>query len=224
MDQKTFAIIFIIVTAIAVGALTVNKFQEQASPLPSPQTSDNNLVFNQPSQSPTSYPNQIITPTPPALKVKQFKNFPILNPSQLQNKKVVIETKKGKIEFKIYSEATKAASSFIFLTNNNFFDGLTFHRVVPHFVIQGGDPLMNGTGGPGYTFADEPVTRAYTRGTVAMANAGPNTNGSQFFIMLEDHPELPPNYTIFGQVTLGQEVIEKIATGDTMDKVVINSF
>lgn len=98
---------------------------------------------------------------------------------------------------------------------------MTFHRVVPGFVIQGGDPSGNGTGGPGYTFDDEPVTLKYDKGIVAMANAGPNTNGSQFFIMLEDNPTLPPNYTIFGKVIKGQDVVSSIQVGDVMKKVTI---
>ena len=120
------------------------------------------------------------------------------------------------------SKATPLASSnFIFLANEKFYDGLTFHRREEGFVIQGGDPLGNGTGGPGYTFADEPVTGDYLRGVVAMANAGPNTNGSQFFIMLADHPELPKNYTIFGKVVEGMETVDKIMPGDVMKKVTI---
>ena len=91
-------------------------------------------------------------------------------------------------------------------------------------MIQGGDPLGNGTGGPGYRFEDEPVTKKYDKGIVAMANAGPNTNGSQFFIMLEDNPQLPPNYTIFGKVISGQDVVDKIVIGDVMQKVTIENL
>ncbi|OGE20089.1 peptidylprolyl isomerase [Candidatus Daviesbacteria bacterium RIFCSPLOWO2_01_FULL_43_38] len=137
----------------------------------------------------------------------------------MQNKKAVIETGKGKIEFEIYPEATKTASNFIFLARDGFYDGLIFHRVEPGFVIQGGDPLGNGTGGPGYKFEDEPVVDKYTKGVVAMANSGPNTNGSQFFIMLDDHPELPPKYTIFGVVIKGQDVVDQIKVGDVMRQV-----
>ena len=120
------------------------------------------------------------------------------------------------------SKATPLASSnFIFLAKEKFYDGLTFHRREEGFVIQGGDPLGNGTGGPGYAFADEPVTGDYLRGVVAMANAGPNTNGSQFFIMLADHPELPKNYTIFGKVREGMEVVDEIKVGDKILKATI---
>ena len=95
-----------------------------------------------------------------------------------------------------------------------FYDGLIFHRVIDGFMIQGGDPTGTGRGGPGYRFNDEPVKRQYLRGTMAMANAGPNTNGSQFFIMHADYP-LPPNYTIFGKLTSGEDVLDSIATAPT---------
>jgi cyclophilin family peptidyl-prolyl cis-trans isomerase len=152
--------------------------------------------------------------------LKQYQQFPgELTPSKLKDKKVQITTNKGVIEMMIYPEATKAASNFLFLTRDKFYDGLTFHRVVPKFVIQGGDPLGDGSGGPGYQFEDEPVTRKYDKGIVAMANAGPNTNGSQFFIMLENNESLPPQYTIFGKVTKGMDVVAKIAVGDVMTSV-----
>lgn len=100
--------------------------------------------------------------------------------------------------------------NFLTLASKGFYDNTIFHRVMEGFMIQGGDPLGNGTGGPGYKFDDEPFTGEYTRGTVAMANAGPNTNGSQFFIMHKDYP-LPKNYVIFGKVVSGMETVDKIA-------------
>src|SRR3989344_239506 len=158
----------------------------------------------------------------PLDKNKNVGRFPgILRPDVLAGKKAVIKTGKGDIHFEIYPEASKSASNFMLLAVNGFYDNLTFHRVEPGFVIQGGDPLGNGTGGPGYTFEDEPVIRAYTKGIVAYANAGPSTNGSQFFILLEDRPDLAPKYTIFGKVISGQEVVEKIKPGDLMQKVSI---
>jgi len=155
----------------------------------------------------------------------KFNKFPgVLPDSELKDKKIVIQTAKGDIEFEILPDAPKAASNFIFLTKQGFYDGLIFHRVEPGFVVQGGDPNGNGTGGPGYKFEDESVKRSYTKGIVAMANAGPNTNGSQFFIMLADHiNDLPPSYTIFGKVIKGQEVVDKIVVGDAMEKVTVES-
>jgi len=151
---------------------------------------------------------------------KTTRTFPgVLPEAERIGQQVRIVTEKGEIVFDVFGdEAPKAASNFLALARDGFYDGLTFHRVEPGFVIQGGDPLGNGTGGPGYQFEDEPVTRKYDAGIVAMANAGPNTNGSQFFIMLEDVP-LPPNYTIFGKVTSGMETVRKIAVGDRMISV-----
>ncbi|MBI2330131.1 peptidylprolyl isomerase [Candidatus Daviesbacteria bacterium] len=134
----------------------------------------------------------------------------------------MIQTSKGIIQLQIYPEASMAASNFILLSANGFYDGLTFHRV-EDWVIQGGDPTGTGSGGPGYQFPDEPVNREYVRGIVAMANSGPDTNGSQFFILKKDSP-LPPNYTIFGAVISGREVVDKISIGDVMQRVVIQNL
>jgi len=110
------------------------------------------------------------------------------------------------------------------LAEKGYYDGLTFHRVVPGFVIQGGDPIGSGSGGPGYQFEDEKVQGDYKAGTVAMANSGPDTNGSQFFICIEDQPTLPKQYNLFGQVISGMDVVGKIAIGDKMEKVTIESL
>src|SRR5579864_4886825 len=123
---------------------------------------------------------------------------------------VGINTNRGLIVLELDPQyAPVTVNNFVYLAENHFYDGLTFHRVVPGFVIQGGDPTGMGSGGPGYQFSDEKVSRPYDKGIVAMANAGPNTNGSQFFIMLANNP-LPPQYTIFGQVISGQDVVDKI--------------
>lgn len=153
---------------------------------------------------------------------KRPPQFPgVLPPAERVNKKIRIMTAKGPIVFELFGEeAPLTVSNFVWLTRNGFYDGLTFHRREEGFVIQGGDPNGNGTGGPGWKFRDEPVTREYTRGIVAMANSGPNTNGSQFFIMLADTP-LPKSYTIFGNVISGMDVVDKIAVGDVMTKVTI---
>lgn len=123
----------------------------------------------------------------------------------------IMKTTEGTIKIKLNAAQTPiTVNNFVGLAKKNFYDNTIFHRVIKGFMIQGGDPNGNGSGGPGYSFADEPFTGEYTRGTVAMANAGPNTNGSQFFIMHKDNP-LPKNYVIFGQVIEGIEVVDKIA-------------
>jgi len=131
-----------------------------------------------------------------------------------KNKKqyVVLETSEGKIKIELAFNATpKTAGNFWELAGKGFYNNTIFHRAIDGFMIQGGDPKGDGTGGPGYKFDDEPFTGEYVRGTVAMANSGPNTNGSQFFIMHQDNP-LPKNYVIFGKVVEGIEVVDKIAT------------
>ena len=131
--------------------------------------------------------------------------------------RATISTTLGDIELDVFTtDAPKAANNFLDLAEKGFYDGVIFHRVVPGFVIQGGDPTGTGRGGPGYTFADEKFSGDYNRGTVAMANAGPNTNGSQFFVCLGDLAgRLPKSYTIFGQVTKGMDVVDAIAAGKT---------
>jgi len=130
---------------------------------------------------------------------------------------ITIDTNYGAIVFEAYdTDAPNTVKNFISLADKGFYNGLTFHRVIKGFMIQGGDPTGDGTGGPGYKFADElnpsaPSYKAgYVKGVVAMANAGPDTNGSQFFIMTADYP-LPNNYTIFGKVVSGQDTVDKIA-------------
>jgi cyclophilin family peptidyl-prolyl cis-trans isomerase len=128
-----------------------------------------------------------------------------------------VDTSEGRITIDLHAQdAPKTVNNFVFLARQGYYDGVVFHRVIDGFMIQTGDPTGTGRGGPGYTFPDEPVKRRYTRGIVAMANAGPNTNGSQFFIVQGNDVGLPPNYTIFGQVTSGLDVVDTIARVDTL--------
>ena len=122
-----------------------------------------------------------------------------------------IETTVGVIEIELLDDAApKTVENFVTLAKKGFYDGVIFHRVVPGFVIQGGDPEGTGMGGPGYKFDDEPVTMGYARGTVAMANSGPNTNGSQFFICVTETAFLDGQYSAFGEVIEGMDVADKI--------------
>lgn len=221
MTERNLLIGFIVVLVVGAGVFGLySKFKSGVAEeiIPTPAT---NVVFG----NPTPIATQAGESVQSKKVMKTYPKFPgVLAETQLKNKKAIIATPKGNIEFEIYPEATKAASNFVFLAKDHFYDGLTFHRVEPGFVIQGGDPAGNGTGGPGYKFEDEPVKRKYEKGTVAMANAGLNTNGSQFFICLADLPQLPPKYTIFGKVISGQEVVDKIAIGDVMTKVTIENL
>lgn len=135
---------------------------------------------------------------------------------------VTIATDKGEIVMDLDPRlAPRTVNNFVSLARDGFYDGLTFHRVVPNFVIQGGCPHGTGTGGPGYKFADEPVQGNYRDGAVAMANSGPDTNGSQFFICLGDQMGLPKQYNLFGHTVAGLDVVAKIAVGDVMNSVTI---
>ncbi len=140
-------------------------------------------------------------------------------------KTATIETSKGTIELELHVEKTpKTCANFQKLVKQGFYDGLTFHRVIPDFMVQAGCPQGTGTGGPGYTFEDEvdPGLKHDGPGVLSMANAGPNTNGSQFFITHVATPWLDGKHSVFGRVTQGQDVVNKIAQGDKMTKVSIS--
>ncbi len=131
----------------------------------------------------------------------------------------VISTDKGDIELELMPEyAPATVNNFIFLAREGFYDGTSFHRVIQDFMIQGGDPTGTGRGGPGYRFADEfdgnPLT--HERGVISMANAGPGTNGSQFFITHGPQPHLDGRHTVFGKVIAGQDVVDSVEQGDTI--------
>ncbi|PIP56366.1 peptidylprolyl isomerase [candidate division WWE3 bacterium CG22_combo_CG10-13_8_21_14_all_39_12] len=148
---------------------------------------------------------------PETLGVKQYQRAPEPFLEEGKDYVVSLQTNKGNINIKLFQdEVPNAANNFAFLVKDGFYNGVTFHRVVKGFMIQGGDPLGSGMGGPGYKFDDEPVIRSYDRGIVAYANSGPNTNGSQFFIMHADYP-LPPQYIIFGEVVDGMDTVDAIA-------------
>src|SRR5438876_9259068 len=150
-------------------------------------------------------------------KHKQWSAAPAMQLDPAKKYTASLETNKGTIEVELLaSEAPKTVNNFVFLAGEGFYDGVPFHRVIKGFMVQTGDPTGTGTGGPGYRFADEPVSSDYTPGTLAMANSGPNTNGSQFFIMHGNHTgRLPKNYNIFGKVVEGMNVVDKIASAPT---------
>ncbi len=148
---------------------------------------------------------------------KQYEAAPELTVDLSKEYNVVLHTSEGDISVALHTaDAPQTVNNFLFLGGDGFYDGVIFHRVIPGFMVQGGDPTGTGRGGPGYRFRDElgHSKSTYGRGTLAMANSGPNTNGSQFFIMHADYP-LPNQYSIFGEVTNGIEVVDRIAAGAT---------
>jgi len=165
----------------------------------SSQRNTNTAVPSESSQSSSSEQSVVQLPTPD-MKIKKNKTY-----------SAVLTTSEGDITIALNAKETPiTVNNFVELAKKKFYNNTIFHRVIKGFMIQGGDPEGTGRGGPGYKFDDESFEGDYTRGTVAMANAGPNTNGSQFFIMHKDN-NLPKNYTIFGKVTKGLDVVDKIA-------------
>lgn len=181
--------------------------------------SDNQIAQNQTTSDPMidAYAldgvagNGVDTSTSLTLQQKLSLKSSPMEIDQTKQYSAVLHTSSGDITIELNKGQTPVTvNNFVSLARKGFYNGTIFHRVINGFMIQGGDPVGDGTGGPGYRFADEPFTGDYTRGTVAMANAGPNTNGSQFFIMHQTNA-LPKNYTIFGHVTAGMNVVDDIA-------------
>jgi cyclophilin family peptidyl-prolyl cis-trans isomerase len=226
MNKVPFVIIAILlITAVFVAVFSTNDGKNPLAALgdttPTPSL---NLING------TQTPNQQVQGQQTQQQVQPTVVVPTTSVNDIITANMVtIHTAKGDIEFQTYpNDAPKTVANFSTLAKKGYYNGLTFHRVEPGFVIQGGDPNGNGSGGYsiyGPTFEDElnPDTESYKEGykegVVAMANRGPNTNGSQFFIMLADNDSLPKNYTIFGKVTKGMDVVKQIVVGDKMTSV-----
>ena len=136
-----------------------------------------------------------------------------------------METARGTFQIRLAGgAATLTVANFVALARRGYFDGATFHRVVPNFVIQDGDPTATGNGGPGYEIRDELNPKEYGEGTVGMALSGPDTGGSQWFATHAPHPHRDGIYTVFGQVAAGQDVVERIEQGDRINRVVITEI
>ena len=166
-------------------------------------------------------------PPRPADRNQMFKGLPPTTIDPAQSYTATIVTAKGEIVCELYAaDAPQTVNNFVYLARSGFYDGLTFHRVVPGFVIQGGDPLGNGRGGPGYTVPAE-IAKPHPKGALATARLGDQANprrassGSQFYITLAPTPHLDGGYTVFGQVTQGMEVVESIAVGDAIQQIAI---
>lgn len=159
------------------------------------------------------------------MPTKQWNSPPemIIDPKKAYS--VTIETERGTIELELYPQhAPKTVNNFVFLARDGFYDGVSFHRVIANFMIQGGDPTGTGSGGPGYRFEDELKGNPLTHETcvISMANAGPNTNGSQFFITHAPQSHLNGKHTVFGKVVKGQDVVDAIRQGDIMKRVAVS--
>ena len=156
---------------------------------------------------------------------KQWDNPPAMQIDPQKTYRVTIETNRGDMELELYPEyAPKTVNNFVFLAQEGFYDGVVFHRVISDFMIQGGDPTGTGRVGPGYKFEDEVAGNPlrHETGVISMANAGPNTNGSQFFITHSPQPHLDGMHTVFGKLVEGQEIVNAIQQGDRMLKVMVS--
>lgn len=156
---------------------------------------------------------------------KNWKTAPEMQIDKSKTYRATIETARGTIELDLYPEhAPKTVNNFVFLAGEGFYDGVSFHRVIDNFMVQGGDPTGTGRGGPGYSFEDElrgnPLK--HDAKVISMANAGPNTNGSQFFITHAPQPHLDGRHTVFGKVVAGEDVVDEIEQGDVMTKVSVS--
>ncbi len=214
--MKKIIVPLILVLIVIAAAFYFTKTPSAQAPAETDTTTQ-----NPPQNDETANPE---TPAPTSTKTTTKANSNESKPMDLsqyktpitlvdQNKSYVakMKTTAGEMDIELNVKATPiTANNFVFLAKKHFYDNVIFHRAIKGFMIQGGDPTGTGMGGPGYKFADEPFTGEYVKGTIAMANSGPNTNGSQFFIMHDDYP-LPPQYVIFGKVVSGLDVVDKIA-------------
>ena len=158
------------------------------------------------------------------MPTKQWKTAPEMKIDAKKKYFATIETDRGEFELQLFPEhAPKTVNNFVFLAREGFYDGVSFHRVISDFMIQGGDPTGSGRGGPGYNFEDETRNNPlkHQTGVISMANAGPNTNGSQFFVTHSPQPHLDGKHTVFGKVTKGMDVVNAIRQGDKMSRVTI---
>jgi len=163
------------------------------------------------------------TPAPkPAPKPKTYSAPPPMVIDTSKKYTATIETDKGNLVLELFaSDVPMTVNNFVFLAREGFYDGTTFHRVIPDFMAQGGDPTGTGRGGPGYSFPDEFTEHTHVAGALSMANSGPNTNGCQFFITYTPQHGLDGKHSVFGKLVQGMDVLEKIKNGDVMKRVII---
>ncbi len=190
--MRTGSLFRITIIASALGALLLASCAG-AAPKPAPE------------------PNPITYSAPPPMTIDTGKQYT-----------ATIETQKGDLVLELFAiDVPVTVNNFVFLVHEGFYDGTTFHRVIADFMAQGGDPTGTGYGGPGYSFADEFTEHGHAVGTLSMANAGPNTNGSQFFITYTPQPQLDGKHSVFGQLIEGMDVLENIENGDLITRVTI---
>ncbi|MEW6617185.1 MAG: peptidylprolyl isomerase [Patescibacteria group bacterium] len=206
MNNKTsfliFGVLVVIIVVLFTSGILKNPFSENKEGEVAEEEIQKSVNLQNKENNMEQKTNEVGIP---AMEINVEKKYTAVLHTDLGDISVLLHTKETPI----------TANNFVYLAKKGLYNGTIFHRVIKGFMIQGGDPLGTGMGGPGYKFNDEPFQGEYTRGTVAMANAGPNTNGSQFFIMHADVP-LPKNYVIFGSVVSGLDVVDKIANAEVV--------
>jgi peptidyl-prolyl cis-trans isomerase B (cyclophilin B) len=234
------AVLVVILVGVVSAAIGFDRVagrnSEAGVPSSAPTTTPTPAPTPSPTPAPTPTPSPVafadcstatfgaaLPPLNPPADVHKYPAAPAMTIDTTKLYQATVLTAKGTIVLCLQPElAPDTVNNFVTLARNHFYDGLTFHRVVADFVVQGGDPQGTGNGGPGYQFNDEPVRQSYVAGAVAMANSGKNTNGSQFFICTaDDTTKLQPLYNLFGKVQSGLDVAVKIAQGDTMTSVTV---
>ncbi len=229
-NNNSMLLIIVIILLVSLGFIWMNKKKQ------TPQSLQlENRQQNQPAEQVEDQNQPADNQAQPATDSTQQKNDSLINNQesnsmdktnmpkpemvidQSKNYYAVLKTNQGDIKVKFYTQDTpQTVNNFVYLAQNQFYDGLIFHRVIKDFMIQGGDPLGSGMGGPGYKFADEKSSNKLVKGSLAMTNSGPNTNGSQFFIVTADAtPWLDGKHTNFGEVVEGMNVVEKIEQTQT---------
>lgn len=226
----------VLLIALVAGAVAINRVNGPGVPVavavPTPAPSE---VATLPSPTasavaPTPFADcagatfgAALQPLNPPATVHAYAAAPTMSINTAHLFQATMTTARGPIVLCLQpSLAPATVNVIVTLARNHFYDGLTFHRVEPNFVIQGGDPKGDGTGGPGFHFADEPVRQQYVNGAVAMANSGANTNGSQFYVCIGVQcASLPPKYNLFGKVESGLDVAQRIVKGDVIQSMVI---
>ena len=210
MKALLTSVLFVLMVSIVACALP----EEAATPTPIPDVIPPARIADTPTPPVIGTPTPVSVTTRMGQSIRQYSQAPLMEIDPDGSYSADIQTNQGTIAVELYAEdAPLAVNNFVFLARQGFYDGVIFHRVIPNFMIQGGDPTGTGTAGPGYRFQDEivPSLSFDSPGILAMANSGPNTNGSQFFITVAPTLHLTGHHTIFGRVTSGQEVADAIS-------------
>jgi len=214
---STLVLVALLLTSCAGAESPLAEYEQQTSESeqqvssPTKRTSDLEETGSSLSSEPASKKKLMSYSAPPTMSIDSTKQYT-----------ATIETEKGDLVLELFaSDVPVTVNNFVFLAREGFYDGTTFHRIIPDFMAQGGDPTGTGSGGPGYSFADEFTSHGHVTGALSMANAGPGTNGSQFFITYAPQPHLDNHHSVFGQLTDGMDVLKSLSNGDNIVRITI---